>query len=199
MVHPSNKLNCFSWTWIIAKIPCQVPNQDLYPLQVAEFPIARPSSSVQPSHSTPTKANDVIEQVLAHDPNTSFSPGQLVIQNPEASGRGDDQDTEPSVIEISPALPDLSLMRVTDPKIMGNPENTVTPPVSQSNSPDLLLFSDVLKMSWAPVGGSWGNRSRTFRRTGAEWDFNSKWISTRTSTRNAAGASYHAARGLCSY
>ena len=117
------------------KSPARSPTRTYLPLQVAELPFDGPSSPVQPSNSTPTKANDGIEQVLADGLNTSFSPGQLVIHDPEKSDRAENEEAEPSVIEISPALPDLSLMCVSDPKIMGNPENAVTPPVSQSNSP----------------------------------------------------------------
>ena len=78
--------------------------------------------------------------MLADELDTSFSPGQLVIHDLENSDRADNEEAEPSVIEISPALPDLSLMSFSDPKIMGNPENTVTPPVSQSNSPRFTAF-----------------------------------------------------------
>ena len=122
------------------KSPARSPTRTYIPLQVAELPVAGPSSPVQPSNSTPTKANDGIEQVLADGLNNSFSPGQLVIHDPEKSDRAENEEPEPSVIEISPALPDLSLMSVSDPKIMGNPENTVTPPVSQSNSPRFTAF-----------------------------------------------------------
>ena len=114
------------------------PTRTYIPLQVAELPIAEPSLSVQPSNSTPPNANDGIEPVVTDD--LTFSPGQLVIPDPEKSDRVDDEEAEPSVIEISPALPDLSLMSVSDPKIMGNPENTVTPPVSQSNSSRFTAF-----------------------------------------------------------
>ena len=122
------------------KSPARSPTRTYIPLQVAELPVAGPSSPVQPCNSTPPKTSDGIEQVLADELNTSFSPGQLVIHDPEKSDRADNEEAEPSVIEISPALPDLSLMSVSDPKTMGNPENTVTPPVSQSNSPRFTAF-----------------------------------------------------------
>ena len=134
------------------KSPARSPTRTYIPLQVAELPVAGPSSPVQPSNSTPTKANDGIEQVLADGLNTSFSPGQLVIHDPEKSDRAENEEAEPSVIEISPALPDLSLMSVSDPKIMGNPENTVTPPVSQSNSPRFTAFLTRSETAPDPTG-----------------------------------------------
>ena len=119
------------------KYPTRSPNKTYIPLQVSA-PVAGLSTVVTlPSTSSHVNFDEGTERVVIGEHNTSLSPGQFVILDFYEPYKEKDPDTEkdPSVCEVAPLVPNLSLPGIRDPTIQGSLENFVTPTVHLQSSP----------------------------------------------------------------
>ena len=124
------------------KSPARSPTRTYIPLQVSSPQVGTSTSFIAPTASSPVKFDEGIERVIVDHHNVSSSPGQLMILDSDELSKEKELDVEddPSVCEVTPLMPDLSLAEIRDATIKSPLTDPVVPAVAVTTSPRFSSF-----------------------------------------------------------
>ena len=106
-------------------------------LQVSSPQVGTSTAFTPPTANSPIKFDEGIERVIIDQHNVSSSPEQLVILDSDELSKERELDVEddPSVCEVTPLVPNLSLAGIRDATIKTPPTDPVVPAVAGTTSP----------------------------------------------------------------